>query len=185
MENRFVFDYYYGVEAVQFSFVKIPRFLFKDERFNSLSTDAKMLYSLMLERMYLSAENGWYDEEDRVYIIYSQEDIMKDIGCANGKSSTLVAELKNFGLIEKKKRGQGKKDITYVKNFTTLEPVVETENYLVSFSDKNVIRESRKSDFKKNENRISRNAKIESQEMRKSNLKKCENRISRNAKIKC
>ena len=63
-----VFDYYYGDESSQFSFYRIPRLLIRDKRFSKLSTDAKLLYGLMLDRMGLSARNGWYDSEGRVYI---------------------------------------------------------------------------------------------------------------------
>ena len=63
------FDFYYGHEAEQFSFYRIPKLLIKDKRFSSISSDAKMLYGLMLDRMQLSVKNGWIDEVNRVYII--------------------------------------------------------------------------------------------------------------------
>ena len=69
------FDYYYGVEAEQFSFYRVPRLLIKDERFKGLSSDAKLLYGLMLDRMSLSMKNGWLDDENRAYIIYTIDNI--------------------------------------------------------------------------------------------------------------
>lgn len=48
------FDYYYGLEAEQFSFIRVPKLLIKDKRFKGLSSDAKLLYGLMLDRMALS-----------------------------------------------------------------------------------------------------------------------------------
>ena len=69
-----VFDYYYGDESSQFSFYRIPRSLIRDKRFKGLSTEAKLLYGLMLDRMGLSAKNGWYDDKGRVYIYYTAED---------------------------------------------------------------------------------------------------------------
>ena len=63
-----MFSYYYGYEAEQFSFYRIPKLLVTDERFRSISTDAKLLYGLMLDRMSLSIKNGWTDDLGRVYI---------------------------------------------------------------------------------------------------------------------
>ena len=82
MGNNLRFDYYYGAEAEQFSFYRVPRLLIKDERFKGLSSDAKLLYGLMLDRMALSMRNGWFDEENRAYIHYTIENIMDDLGCA-------------------------------------------------------------------------------------------------------
>ena len=62
------FDYYYGEESESCSFYRIPRLLVLGTRFSGLSTDAKLLYGLMLDRMNLSARNGWYDGAGRVYI---------------------------------------------------------------------------------------------------------------------
>ena len=82
MGNIMKFDYYYGIEAEQFSFYRVPRLLIKDERFKELSSDAKLLYGLMLDRLALSIKNGWLDEENRVYIHYTLDNIMEDLGCA-------------------------------------------------------------------------------------------------------
>ena len=79
------FDFYYGAEAEQFAFFRIPQLLIKDRRFKCLSTDAKLLYGLMLDRMTLSMKNGWLDAQNRAYIYYSMESIMEDLGCANQK----------------------------------------------------------------------------------------------------
>lgn len=74
-------DYYYGIEAEQFSFYRVPRLLIKDERFKKLSSDAKLLYGLMLDRMSLSIKNEWFDEDNRAYIIYTI-DIQTDRKCS-------------------------------------------------------------------------------------------------------
>ena len=118
------FEYYYGIEAEQFSFYRVPRLLIKDERFKGLSSDAKLLYGLMLDRMALSMRNGWLDDENRAYIIYSVENIAEDLGCSKPTCTKIIKELDSdsgIGLIEKKRRGQGKPDIIYVKNFASLE----------------------------------------------------------------
>ena len=116
-------DYYYGIEAEQFSFYRVPRLLIKDERFKKLSSDAKLFYGLMLDRMSLSIKNEWLDEDNRAYIIYTIDSIMEDLGCGKEKAVKFLAELdsvKGIGLVEKVCRGLGKPDIIYVKNFASL-----------------------------------------------------------------
>ena len=120
MEEPLKFDYYYGVESEQFSFYRVPRLLIKDGRFKGLSSDAKLLYGLMLDRMSLSMKNGWLDDKNRAYIIYTIENIREDLGCSKEKAVKVLAELdaaKGIGLVEKIRRGLGKPDIIYVKNF--------------------------------------------------------------------
>ena len=175
MGKQMQFDYYYGIEAEQFSFYRVPRLLIKDERFKGLSSDAKLLYGLMLDRMSLSIKNEWFDEDNRAYIIYTIDSIMEDLGCGKEKAVKVLAELdsvKGIGLVEKVRRGLGKPDIIYVKNFASLAENVDekkSEN-----TDK--ITEVGKSNFKKSENRTSGSRKIRPREVRKSNLKKSENR---------
>ena len=95
-------EYFYGYEAEQYVFFRIPKALISDKRFKNMSTDAKLLYGLMLDRMGLSIKNKWLDEENRVYIIYTVEDIIIDLGCARQKVSKLLEELDlAFGLIER------------------------------------------------------------------------------------
>lgn len=122
MGEGFVFDYYYGIEAEQFSFYRVPHLLIKDKRFKGLSSDAKLLYGLMLDRMSLSVKNRWFDEDNRAYIYYTVEEIMNDLGCSHGTCTKIMSELDNrkgIGLIEKKRQGLGRPDIIYVKNFVT------------------------------------------------------------------
>lgn len=130
MDKKLTFDYYYGIEAEQFSFYRVPRLLIKDARFWDLSSDAKLLYGLMLDRMALSMKNGWLDEENRAYIIYAVENVMEDLGCSKPTCIKIIKELdveNGIGLIERKRRGLGKPDIIYVKNFATLQTEDEPE----------------------------------------------------------
>ena len=123
MGDTINFDYYYGIEAEQFSFYRVPRLLIKDERFKGLSSDAKLIYGLMLDRMSLSMKNGWLDDENRAYIIYTVDAIMEDLGFAKASCVKIMKELdteNGIGLIEKKRRGLRKPDIIYVKNFSTI-----------------------------------------------------------------
>ena len=115
-----MYDYFYGAESEQFSFYRIPKVLFTEERFKAISAEAKVLYGLLLDRMSLSAKNGWQDKENRVYIIFTIEDIMEAMGCADQKAGKLLYELESkCGLIERKRQGLGKPNLIYVKNFVT------------------------------------------------------------------
>lgn len=75
-----IFDYFYGKQADQFAFYRVPKMLFAEEKFWNVSTDAKMLYGILLDRMNLSAENGWLDDEGRVYIIFTIGEIKTSLG---------------------------------------------------------------------------------------------------------
>ena len=96
MEDRLTLSYFYGKEADQYSFYKIPKLLFTDEHFKKLSVEAKVLYGLMLDRMSLSVKNQWLDGEGRAYIYYSLEDIMDALGCSNGICPYISQELLQF-----------------------------------------------------------------------------------------
>ena len=128
-QEALITDYFYGDESEQFSYFRIPRLLITSPRFKGLSTDAKLLYGMLLDRMSLSAKNGWYDEQSRVYIYYTADEIRSDMGCGNDKALKLLAELdtkKGVGLIERIKQGQGKPTKIYVKRFTTRELPTDT-----------------------------------------------------------
>ena len=111
-------DYFYGQAGELFSFYRIPKALFQETRFQDLSTDAKTLYGILLDRMSLSAKNGWLDEQGRVFIIFTIEDVKRSLCCADNKATKLLRELEDFGLIERKRRGLGKPSLVYVKNFS-------------------------------------------------------------------
>lgn len=115
-----MFDYFYGVQAEQFSFYRVPKVLFTKEQFKQLSAEAKILYGIMLDKLDLSVKNKWVDEKGRVYIIYTIEQIMEDMNCADQKATKLLDELeKKCGLIERKRQGLGKPNLIFVKNFIT------------------------------------------------------------------
>ena len=82
-----------------------------------MSTDAKTLYGILLDRMSLSVKNGWLDGQGRVYIIFPVQEVMDALGCADNKATKLFRELENAGLVERKRRGLGKPNLIYVKNF--------------------------------------------------------------------
>ena len=165
------YDYYYGVEAEQFTFVRVPKVLFTDkEHFGGLSNEAKLLYGLLLERMSLSRKNNWIDKHNRVYIIFPVEEIEESLDVGHEKALNLLKELDDqsgIGLVRKKRRGLGLPSILYVKNFI-VKGEQNTDRVPTSRSTENEFQEVGKTDFKKSENQASANPKNRLLEVRNS-----------------
>lgn len=165
------FDYYYGVEAEQFTFVRVPKVLFTDkEHFGGLSNEAKLLYGLLLECMSLSRKNNWIDKHNRVYIIFPVEEIEESFDVGHEKALNLLKELDDqsgIGLVKKKRRGLGLPSILYVKNFI-VKGEKSTDYVPTSRSTENEFQEVGKTDIKKSENQTSANPSNRLLEVRKS-----------------
>ena len=112
-----IFDYFYGEQSEAFAFYRTPQVFYTDEKFRGLSSDAKTLYGILLDRVSLSRKNGWLDEEGRVYVYMTIKAIEEALGCAHQKACGLLAELEGMGLIERIKQRLCKPDRIYVKNF--------------------------------------------------------------------
>ena len=178
MEKKMTFNYFYGTEADQFSFYRIPKALFTDSYFKDLSSDAKILYGLMLDRMSLSIKNQWFDEKNRAYIYFSIEDIMELLNCGRNKAIKSMQELDDetgIGLIEKRRQGFGKVNIIYVKTFMpekTEEKSLEDElkKFKKQTSEENEeSTEVYNSNFMKSQNQTSRSPENKLQEVYISN----------------
>ena len=156
------FNYYYGNQADLFNFIRIPKVMLTDAVFSNLSLQAKVLYSVLLDRMALSRKNSWFDEENRVFIIYQIGEIQEDLGFTKRKAMDLLTELEKFGLLEKKRRGHGLPNILYVKSFMSgLSPgndLAEASGQSEMISRSTQIAESRTS--RGAESRTSRGAEI-------------------------
>lgn len=188
MKSQEKMNYYYGKEAEQFSFYTVPRMLFVDERYRGLSSDAKLLYGLLLSRMSLSVKNGWIDDENRVYVYFTAKEVMDELNVAKQKCSKIFSELDDengCGLIIRKKQGLGKPDKLYVMDFMSgssegdFQEYCEETNAHENFENGDVsvegeeieIQEVRNSNHKRFENQTSRGSEIKPQEVRKSNSK--------------
>lgn len=170
------FDYFYGNEAEQFTFYRIPKILITSPHFKKISDSAKLLYGLMLDRMSLSIRNGWLDDDNRAYIFFTTNDIMEQMCCGTEKATKMLAELdseKGIGLIERVKQGQGKPAIIYLKKFYELEDTARSTK--LSEIESQDFQESKVKTF---ENRKTRLSEIESQDFRGSKNKTFENRKS-------
>ncbi len=110
------FDYFYSKESQQFSFIQIPLELFTNEYYKNISSDAKILYGLMLSRMSLSQKNNWFDDDNRVYIIYKIQEIQDTLSCGKNKAVNILKELENAKLIQRNRQGLGKADLIYALN---------------------------------------------------------------------
>ena len=127
MPDSAMLDYFYGDEAEQYTFYRIPKVLFTDPAYRRISSDAIILYGLMLDRMGLSVRNGWLDDCNRVFIYFTLEDALEYLCCGHTKAVSLFGELDKSGLIERKKQGQGKPTKIYVKNFVRKAEVLTSE----------------------------------------------------------
>ena len=121
-------DYFYGQSGELFSYFRIPKALFQDHRFRKISTDARTLYGILLDRMSLSTKNGWLDEQGRVYIIYTVREVQESLCCAEHKAVKLFRELEDIDLIERKRRGLGRPSLIYVKDFSSGLPKAQVQN---------------------------------------------------------
>ena len=176
------FDYFYGNEAEQFTFYRIPKILITSPHFKKISDSAKLLYGLMLDRMSLSIRNGWLDDDNRAYIFFTTNDVMEQMSCGTEKATKMLAELdseKGIGLIERVKQGQGRPAIIYLKKFYELEDTARSTK--LSEIESQDVQESKNKTF---ENRKTRLSEIESQDFRKSKNKTFENRKSGLSEIK-
>ena len=115
--NVMDFQYIYGKQADQYSFIHIPKKLVTEKVFTDITIHAKVLYGLLLDRMGMAVKNKWIDEDDRVYVVYPIKEIQNDMGVTRKKAMECLAELENAGLIEKHFRGMGLPSIYYVKDF--------------------------------------------------------------------
>ena len=121
-------DYFYGQAGELFSFFRIPKALFQEQRFQNLSTDAKILYGILLDLMSLSAKNGWRDEQGRVYIICTVREVQESLCCAEHKAVRLFRELEDIGLVKRTRRGLGRPSLIYVKDFSSGLPKAQVQN---------------------------------------------------------
>ena len=125
------YQYYYGSDAENFNFFRLPKKLIRDKQFRTISSDAKILYGLLLDRMTLSQKNGWLDEEGRIYIIYTIEEIAEELYCSKRKAIQLMNELDikdGIGLIRRKRQGMGRPNLIYVMNFNSSEEAAAVES---------------------------------------------------------
>ncbi len=112
-----MFDFFYGNEAEQYQFYRVPQILFTDESFSKISCESKLLYGFLLDRCGLSRKNKWYDDDGKIYVFFKQEEAIEKLNIGKNKAVKIFDELEQTGLIIRKKQGQGKPIKIYVCNF--------------------------------------------------------------------
>ena len=115
------FDYYYGEESQQFAFIRSPKIMLTDPMFEEMTLGSIILFGVLLDRMNLSKEHRWLDEDNRVYIRYKIQEIQKTLNISEKTATTYLNGLEKMGLVEKVKVGLGQGNILYIKNFITPE----------------------------------------------------------------
>ena len=96
-------------------FYQLPKFLFKKEKYKKMSTEAKTMYALFIDRLKLSIKNNWLDKDDNVYIIFTNEEVRQELNCCIATAVKVVKELKKYGLILTKRQGLGKPNLIYLQ----------------------------------------------------------------------
>lgn len=113
-----MFDFFYGNEAEQYQFYRVPQALFTNEKFSKISCESKLLYGFLLDRCGLSRKNKWSDDDGKLYVFFKQEEAVEKLNIGKNKAVKIFDELEQTGLIIRKKQGQGKPTKIYVCNFT-------------------------------------------------------------------
>lgn len=122
-----MFDFFYGSDSEQYQFYRVPQVLFTDDRFKSISCEAKLLYGFLLDRTSLSKKSKWVDADGKTYVFYKQENAQESLNIGKDKAVKIFVELENIGLIIRKKQGQGKPTKIYVMNITSKTAVQTSE----------------------------------------------------------
>lgn len=162
------FDYFYGREAEYFNYFATHWDLIRGEEFISLSLGSKILYCAMLDRIKLSIKNNWQDEEGKTYIIYTIDNIMSDFNISRPTVVKYLKELdveNGIGLIERTRRGLGKPDIIYVRNYVAI--IKENDEKSAENTDEST--EVKKLYFRKLKNFTSESKETLLQEVKKFN----------------
>ncbi len=97
-------------------FYRMPKVLFTDPDFKDMTSDAKTLYMILLDRRGISEINGkdWRDEEGCIFIYFTIEEMMKLLNNGNKKINKLLMELEQHDLILRRHQGLGKPNKIYV-----------------------------------------------------------------------
>ena len=174
------FDYFYNREAEGFNFLKVPEILVEGEEFQGLSAEAILLYAMLLKRAGMSYKNNWLDKQNRVFIYFTVEEIMRKRHLSKPTAIKLLDELdkrNGIGLIERVRVGLGKPNIIYVKDFLSM---VQEKSVVQKF--KPLTSEVKNIDLRSKENELQEVQNIDSNyiDNNKSDYNKRENRLCAN-----
>ena len=164
-------------------FIKIPMAFVESKYYSKFSTEGKYLYGILYNRFQLSLKNGWVDDKNCVYLIYTVEDLCKILGFGKNKVIKLKKELVKYGLLEEVRQGLNKPNLLYLQNVETKESLLNSDFEEVENSSKpSEIAEVSNSNFQNSQNQTSRSFKNKLQEVSNSNSNKTENNKTENNK---
>lgn len=173
------------LEQIQTSerFIKIPMAFVESQFYSDFSTEGKYLYGILYNRFQLSIKNGWVDDKNCVYLIYTVDELCKILGFGKNKVIRLKKELVKYGLLEEVRQGLNKPNLLYLQNVETRESVLNSDFEEVgNYSKSAEIAEVSKSNFRNSQNQTSKSFKNKLQEVSKSNSNKTENNKTENNK---
>lgn len=164
-------------------FIKIPMAFVESRYYSKFSTEGKYLYGILYNRFQLSVKNGWVDERNCVYLIYTVEDLCKILGFGKNKVIKLKKELVKYGLLEEVRQGLNKPNLLYLQNVETRQSLLNSDFEEAKNSKKSSeIAEVSKLDFQTSQNQTSESLKNKLQEVSKSNSNKIDNNKTDNNK---
>ena len=109
------FNYIYGKQAEQYDYLYIPKAFMKEEPFKAMTASTKIMYALLMEKQQKSAEMGWVDTQDHVFIMVNVAAVSTELNWESFETIAAIEELESFGLLEIVEKGEGMK--LYLKRF--------------------------------------------------------------------
>lgn len=176
-------DVYKINDIISCEFLKIPKAMFANEKYRKLSSDAKLAYALLYDRLSLSKLNGWINENDEVFLIYTREAIAEDLGITYKKAISAFKELAEANLIADERCGRGMANRIYIVkpelSAADAKEYINRENLRTA----EIAYQKNEPEEENCENSISGES-VGFSDMPKEHIKNCQNGISRTALIK-
>ena len=94
-------------DAISHFHMQMPRWLFSDPQYSGLSLESKVAYTFLLNRFQLSRRNGWVNRHGEVYVIYTREDLAREMQVSYRKAISCFKELAQKHLLWEQRKGRG------------------------------------------------------------------------------
>ena len=153
-------NYFTVSEQYKEKFYQLPKVFFTNPDYMKLSNDAKIAYAILRDRLELSIQNNWVDQDGNIYFIYTVKQLEDILNCGNQKVNKIKKELEKVNLLIQKRQGLNKPNLLYL-----MKPEIkESDIYTISLEEK-------------------ASNSMQDKEMLNSHVRKCENHTSENVKI--
>ena len=108
-------EYYKNNEVLENKYYQIPQELFVSNLYkDKLNSDSKILYAFLLDRLSLSIKNHWVDDNKRIYLIFTREEVRDKLNLSDKTVTKAFRQLAEVKLVEEKRQGLGKPNLIYV-----------------------------------------------------------------------